>query len=317
MSLEALLRKTGALTITPEEVSTLLARLDALERQLTAPQREELTAVAGGANLRDVVRQLGTAADPDAVLIARSDGGEDGVADLVRDAVAPLTGNPELRDRILEIRREKDILFDEVNADELLGAEQVDHGRTPMDRVSSFREYLREHADELAALQVLHGSGHGRPSYAQLRELAERVARVPAIGPVDALWKAYAELGEVAEPAHRAGVVDLVTILRHELAKDDGSAADRIDPFGSVVEARLEAWLAAQRARGVEYSDPERWWVRRICDVVKSSLAVELDDLDRTPFTERGGTFGFVRDFGDDVERARAVLDELNQELTA
>jgi len=56
--------------------------------------------------------------------------------------------------------------------------------------------------------------------------------------------------------------------------------------------------------------------VRHICDVVKSSLIVELDDLDRTPFTERGGTFGFARDFGD-AERARAVLDELNQELTA
>jgi len=185
-----------------------------------------------------------------------------------------------------------------------------------MDRVASFRDFLREHADELAALQVLHGSGSRRPTYTQLRELAERVARVPAIGPVDRLWHAYAELGEVTEPSHRASVVDLVTILRHELAKDHGTAADRIDPFASVIEARLEAWLAAQQARGVEYSEPERWWVRRICDVVKSSLIVELEDLDRTPFTERGGTFGFVRDFGD-ADRARAVLDELNQELTA
>ncbi|HYZ07800.1 MAG TPA: type I restriction-modification enzyme R subunit C-terminal domain-containing protein [Pseudonocardiaceae bacterium] len=315
VSLETLLHKTGTLTITPDEVSTLLARLNALERQLTPPQRDELAAVAGGPSLRDIVRQLGTAADPDAVFTTRADGGEDAVAALMRDAVAPLTGNPDLRDRILEIRREKDILFDEVNADELLGADRVDHGREPMDRVASFRNFLRDHTDELAALQVLHGSGSGRPTYAQLAKLAERVARVPAIGAVDCLWRAYAELGEVAEPSHRAGVVDLVTILRHELAKDHGEAADRIDPFASVIEARLEAWLAAQRARGVEYSEPERWWMR-VCDVVKSSLVVEMDDLDRTPFTERGGTFGFVRDFGD-AERARAVLNELNQELTA
>lgn len=318
VSLEALLRKTGTLTIAHEEVSTLLARLDALERQLTPSQRDELTAVAAGSSLRDVVRQLGSAADPDAVEAARTDGGDEAVATLIRNAVAPLTVNPELRDRILEIRREKDLLFDEVNADELLAAHRVDHGREPMDRVKSFRQFLHEHADELAALQVLQGSGPGRPTYAQLRELAERVARVPAIGPVDRLWRAYAELDEVAEPSHRADVVDLVTILRHELAKDDGAAsAQRIDPFGSLVEARLEAWLDAQRARGVEYSEAERWWVRRICDVVKSSLVVDLDDLDRTPFTERGGTFGFVRDFGNDPERARTVLNELNQELTA
>jgi len=201
------------------------------------------------------------------------------------------------------------------NVDELLAAERVDHGRKPMNRVASFREYLREHADELAVLQVLHGSGRRRPTYAQLRELAERVARVPAIGSVDALWRAYAELGEVADPAHRASVTDLVTILRHELALDDGPRGDRIDPFGSVVEARLEAWLAGQHASGVEFTEQQQWWVRRICDVVKSSVVVDIDDLDRTPFTERGGTMGFARDFG--AERAKALLDELNAELTA
>jgi len=42
---------------------------------------------------------------------------------------------------------------------------------------------------------------------------------------------------------------------------------------------------------------------------------VDIDDLDRTPFTERGGTMGFARDFG--AEQARALLDELNAELTA
>lgn len=316
VSLQALLGKAGALTITPDEVSTLLARLDALEHQLTPPQRDELAAVGDGTSLREVVRQLGTAADPDVVLSAREDGGDDAVAKLVRDAVAPLTRNPDLRARILEIRREKDILFDEVNADELLSTEKVDHGREPMDRVASFRDFLRENADELAALQVLHGSDSDRPTYAQLRELAERVSRVPAIGSVNKLWQAYAALGEVTDTRHQAGVTDLVTILRHELAKDSGHDGSRIDSFSSVVEARLETWMTGQRALGVDFSESERWWVRRICDVVKSSVAVELDDLDRTPFSERGGTFGFVRDFGD-AARARAVLDELNQELTA
>ncbi len=315
VSLATLLGKAGTLTITPDEVSTLAARLGALEHQLTPEQREELAGVADGISLRNVVRGLGSAADPDAVLAARDAGGDDAVATLVREAVAPLTASPDLRARILEIRREKDILFDEVNADELLAIERVDHGAASMDRVASFRQFLREHADELAVLQVLHGSGSDRPSYAQLRELAERVARVPTIGSVDALWRAYAELGEVADPGHRARVTDLVTILRHELVKDLGTPSNRIDPFSSVVEARLEAWLAGQRAAGVEFTEQQQWWVRRICDVVKSSVAVDIDDLDRTPFTERGGTMGFARDFG--AEQARALLDELNAELTA
>jgi type I restriction enzyme R subunit len=40
----------------------------------------------------------------------------------------------------------------------------------------------------------------------------------------------------------------------------------------------------------------------------------DVADLDRVPFTARGGTDGFLRAFGDD--RAVAILDQLDQELT-
>jgi hypothetical protein len=56
-------------------------------------------------------------------------------------------------------------------------------------------------------------------------------------------------------------VTDLVTILRHELAKDTGDGAPRIDPFGSVVEARLEAWLTHKNE--VEQGVADVGWIDR------------------------------------------------------
>lgn len=316
VSLAQLLQKAGALTISTDEVSTLAARLGRLNTQLLESEAAELAEVAGGVSLRQIVKGLAAVSDHDTVESARDTGGEAAVGEQLRRGLEPLSANPELRKRILEIRREKDILFDEVNADHLTSAERVDHGATSMQRIKSFREFLHEHQSEIVVLQMIHGSGTGRPTYAQLQELAERVRRVPTIGSVDMLWDSYRELGELAEPKHKPTVTDLFTILRHELVKDeDDQLPGRILPYSSVIEERLGTWLIRQERQGIRFTDDQRWWISRIGDVVKTSVTVTIDDLDKTPFTERGGTYGFARDFG--AERAMRVFHELDEELTA
>ena len=49
-------------------------------------------------------------------------------------------------------------------------------------------------------------------------------------------------------------------------------------------------------------------------EVIAASAGITADDLDEAPFVERGGVDGALRDLGD---RAAAVIDELNAELTA
>ncbi|MBT2536286.1 DEAD/DEAH box helicase family protein [Arthrobacter sp. ISL-69] len=317
VSLEQLLQKAGTLTISADEVSTLAARLSKLETQLNPSETAELTQAAGGTTLRQIVKDLAAVSDHDAVEAARDAGGEARVSELLRGGVEQLAGNPELRKLILELRREKDILFDEVNADQLYSATRVDYGTSSLDRVKSFREFLHQHQEEIAVLQFIHGSGTGRPTYSQLQELAERVRRVPTIGSVDMLWQSYAALGELADPEHKPAVTDLFTILRHELAKEDSEAgvSGCILSYSAVIEQRLESWLQKQERQGVEFTEDQRWWIRRISDVVKTSIAVTIDDLDKTPFTERGGTYGFVRDFG--ADRALRVFHDLDEELIA
>ncbi|MFC6010196.1 DEAD/DEAH box helicase family protein [Nocardia lasii] len=319
VSLEKLLQRAGTKTITPDEASSLAVRLAKLASQLDAAESAELAAVAGGVELREIAKQIAVAADTDAILAAEERGGKSEVAKQIHEGVAPLTGNPKLRRAILDIRRKKDLIFDQVNADVLLGTERVAYGKGTHEPVRSFREYLAEHRDEITVLQVLHGSAPGRPTYAELKALAEQVARVPAIGSIETLWRAYADLGELADPDHKVEVPDLVSILRFELAKDAGADADsKIRPFASEVADRLDSWLAEQRKRNVTYTDRQLHWLGTIMDVVKTNVAVEIGDLDQIPFTNLGGSQRFAADFKITTrEDALRLLDELNTELIA
>ena len=316
VSLEQLLAKAGRMTLTADEASTLAVRLAKLASQLEPDEDAEITEVAGGTSLRDVARRIAAASDTDAVVAAQDLGGETAVRELIEDGVAPLAENPELRRRILDIRRAKDLLFDQVSRDTVVDVVRIDYAEGSRNRIACFRDYLSEHRCEIAALQVVHGSGSSRPSYRDLKVLAERVARVPAIGSIEMLWKSYAELGELADPDHKVGVPDLVTILRHELLSD--AEESKIQPFASVVEARLASWLNEQKRRGVVYSDQQKRWISTIVDVVKTNLVVEVDDLDRIPLSSLGGVNRFAQDFSvTTLEEAQAFLDELNWELTA
>jgi type I restriction enzyme R subunit len=310
ISLEKLLAKAGNLTISADETSTLASRLARLDKQITPEERAELEQLAGRP-IPDIVKSLARVADPDQAEAARL-AGPAGERALVDDAVRPLADSPELRRRLLAIRRAHDIVYDEVNPDTLIETRRLLRGQTAERVVESWQGYIDEHRDELTALELAyrHGSG-GRAVYAKLKELATRLARPPYQWTPDILWHAYVHLGKSAEhPGAHYGPVDLIGLLRYELGVDEEPR-----PHKTVIEERFAAWLARQRQAGVTFTADELWWLERIRDVIGTSAAFTPDDLEGVPFTERGGTDGFLATFGDD--RAEALLTDLNKDLTA
>ncbi len=310
ISLEQLLRKAGNLAISLAETSTLCSRLARLNQDLSPAEQTELEQIAG-APLSDVIHSLGRVADDD-VLAALPAGDRAAERALVESAVQPLAANPELRARLLEIRRAHDIIYDEVNFDELLEARGVDVAEHAREVVTSFRAYLREHQDEITAIDVAYRHGDGsRSAYVKLKELATRIARPPYQWAPDLLWHAYERLEITAKrPGLRYGPVDLIGLIRFELGLDQEPRPQR-----SVVEERYGSWLARQKQAGVSFSSDQMWWLDRIKDIVITSASFTTDDLDSVPFTERGGTDGFLHAFGDG--RAPEILTDLNGTLTA
>jgi len=79
-------------------------------------------------------------------------------------------------------------------------------------------------------------------------------------------------------------------------------SATYADRLAGLLENRLGQLTAAQA-----------WWVGHIADLALANSRFDPVDLDSLPFSGRGGTDGFLREFGD--ERALDLLRELDREL--
>ena len=311
ITLKKLLDKAATLTLTDDETATLASRLAKLELELTDAERKELDEVAGR-SVRDIVRGLVDAVDPDAQAKAVEGATDPGAAlrELLERAIEPIAGSPALRIRLLELRATHDRIIDEVSVDTLIDAHGVvDTGRAKS-VVESWAQYLLDHRDEITAIQLVTEARQRRIAFADVQELADRISRPPYNWTPDIIWHAYeaVDAGRVRR-SERHTLTDLVSLLRFTVGVDS-----ELVPYAARVQERYAAWLAQQQQFGTVFSPLERWWLDRMVDVIASSAGITADDLDRAPFTEKGGVDGALRDLGD---RAEALLDQLNTELTA
>jgi type I restriction enzyme R subunit len=226
--------------------------------------------------------------------------------------VAPLATNPELRDRLLELRRQQEQLIDATSADELI---EASYSKDATDRaretVESFERFIRENKDEITALQVLYSRPHRqRLTFAQIKELANEIAKPPRQWTPDRLWQAYEALDRSkVRGSGRRVLTDLVTLVRFAIHEDD-----QLVPFPELVAGRYHAWLLIQQNHGREFTPEQLAWLDWIRDTIASSLGVTREDLMGPPFAERGGLGKAVELFGEQLD---PLLDELTEVLSA
>ncbi len=319
--LDKLLRRISFGSREPDAISTVASRIARLERHLTGDERAELERLAG-VSLNDLARGMVEALDPDRQLAAaREASGKDepdidelavATRHLLDTAVAPLATNPELRERLVELRRQQEQMIDATSADELIEAgyskDATDRAR---ETVESFERFIEENKDEIAALQVLYSRPHReRLTFAQIKELANEIAKPPRQWTPERLWQAYEALDRSrVRGSGRRVLTDLVTLVRFALHEDD-----ELVPFPDRVAERYRAWLLQQQNRGREFTPEQRAWLERIRDTIAGSLDVAREDLTGPGFAERGGLGKATELFGDQLD---PLLDELSGVLTA
>ncbi|WP_066931471.1 DEAD/DEAH box helicase family protein [Streptomyces sp. NBRC 110611] len=312
LSLSQLLDKTGTKTIDAGEAEVLAGRLARLNQQLTEKERELLTSAADGRSLSEIASGIMRAADPDCQERLTDEEGPAAARKAIESAIAPLTGSPQLRRQILDLRRDKDYVIDEFTSVTVTDIKETSREERAEGHIAAWRRLLEDERDQLAAVSIAMNSPHKvspTEAYASLKELAARIERPQYAWTPHILWGYYEDLGKAtARPGKEAGVPDLISLIRYELGVDE-----ELKPYRTAVEERFEAWLLRQRQAGAEFTDGQLRWLEAIRDAVVSAVGITGDEFQREPLRGLGGGRGFRRAFeGRDV---RVLLDELNREL--
>jgi len=321
VSLERILDRLAAGERDPDLVKSLAGRLARLDRTIAGADRDLLEDVAGE-RLADLVGALVAATDADEATKAAAE--VTGVTEptpeaiaaaterLVEAAVRPFAANPDLRKKLVDVRRSYEQMYDELSQDRVIDAGfSADASDRARQTVTTFREFIEEHHDDIEALEVLYSRPYGkRLTLKAIRELSSMIQRPPYNWTPARLWGAFEAVArEKVHGSPGRPMTNLVSLVRFALEQDD-----ELFPYRVTVNERFQAWVAGREADGVVFTAEQMAWLERIRDHVANSLSITRDDFEFEPFSGRGG-FGRANEAFEG--RLAQVLEELNGALAA
>ena len=305
--------------------TSLANRLTRLDKQITEKEHAKFEEKTGGVSVKQAVKELLNAFNPDTLEDLRDrvqaempnaapreieKRTQELEADLQNKAARIFTG--EVNDYLENVRKAHDQKIDLVNPDELTHAGwDKDNKEKALKTVADFSRWIGEHKDEMAALRIFYSLPYRRRelTFAMLKELAEKLAAEnPGLAPAS-VWRAYEQLESVSgQPKN--DLVALVSLIRRAAGIDAV-----LTPYDRTVDGNFKTWIFRKHAgAGQKFSEEQMEWLTMLKDQIATSVHVDIDDLDYTPFDAKGGRGRMWQLFG---ETMNTILDELNEALAA
>ena len=231
---------------------------------------------------------------------------------MLLEAAKPIASNPKLRKTLVELKKSYEQTIDTVSKDKVLesgfNAQATENAKII---VQSFEQFIREHKDEITALQILYSRPFKqRLKYKDIEDLRNTIKRPPHSLEPENVWRAYEALDKSKVRASGGKVLaDIVSLVRFALHQEGELA-----PYREKVNQRFAAWLTKQESNGHKFNPEQRQWLEAIRDHVAESLSIEPDDFEYVPFAQRGGLGKARQIFGNELA---TLLNELNVVLAA
>lgn len=326
VSLKEILDRIAVGDRSEEMMSTLASRLLRLDKQINEFEKQTFEEKAQGKGISDVVRQLLYAHDPDTKEsieeIIKSE--QPGIApqDLeeqvkqqhqaILEHAISVFHNPDLRNYIIDVRKKYDQIIDSINIDTVVNSGWVKDQQAESEQlVTDFKLWIEENKDEITALQIFYDQPYRRRelTFNMLKELSEQIIRTkPKLAPLR-IWKAYEQLESVTgQPKNE--LIALVSLIRRVTGIDSA-----LTTFDKTVDNNFADWVwKKQQGATIKFTKEQMEWLYLMKDHIATSVHLEVDDLDYTPFDSLGGRGKLNQLFGAEME---TIIEELNEALVA
>lgn len=309
-----------------EELYTSLAnRLTRLEKQITEKEKKQFIEKSGGVPLSSVVKDLLNAYNPDTVEAIEQKVKDEkrGEAPVVIEAAineqleqlrnkAAKVFTGELNEFIENVRKAHEQKIDNLNPDELVNVGwDTENKDKANETVNAFKEWIENHKDEITALQIFYGQPYRRRelTFMMIKDLVDKIIQEkPTLAPMS-VWRAYEQLENVSgQPKNE--MVALVSLIRKVVGIDKA-----LTPYDKTVDKNFADWVwKKQQGASIKFTKEQMDWLYMLKEQIATSVHIETDDLDYTPFDAKGGRGKMWQLFGDEMEK---IINELNEALAA
>ena len=309
-----------------DNLSSLAARLSKLDKQISDTDRGKFKEFAEGKSITEVAVNLANVYDPDVIdtnvrkkfnLLEDVEPTQDQIQSVIQpfiqSAIRPFD-NPKLRDFIETVRQKIYQIIDETNPDRVtFSGFDTQAKENSEEIINNFRKFIDENKNEIIALKILYSQPERRRelTYNMVKDLRDALLNPPYNLSIDQVWNAYqrVEPKVVKLRTPKGMLTDIISLIRFELKIDT-----MLEPYSEIVNRNFRDWVFKRNAGPIQFTNEQMEWLRMIKDHVVSSVRIEKDDFELSPFVDEGGLGKFYQVFGEQTEK---ILAEINAELAA
>jgi type I restriction enzyme R subunit len=307
-----------------ELFTTLAGRLARLDKQITEKEKKQFAEKSNGKSVAQVAKDLLNAFNPDVledietkIRDEKRGAPEIEIAAAIKketekvqnDAAKVFTG--ELNEYIENVRKAHEQRIDHANPDEVIHVGwDKDNKDKATELVKDFAAWMKQHKDELTALQIFYSQPFRRRelTYAMIKEVLEKLQSTkPVLAPLN-VWRAYEAL-EQCNGSPRNELTAIVSLIRKVSGLDKNLTA-----YDKTVDKNFADWVFKKQSGAIKFNEEQMLWLRMIKDYVINSFHIEKEDFDLNPFNAQGGLGKMWQLFGDKTDE---IIGELNEALAA
>ena len=308
-----------------EDVMVSLAnRLTRLDSEMDAKERGKFFEISCGILIRDVVENLLNSFDEDVINDKARDKFRISVdsevtteqrkeiQDEMKEKACEPIYSAELRNYLENVRKSHEQVIDNTNPDTVIFAGwDTQHKEKAESTIKIFRHFIDDNKDEIIALRIIYNQSYKNRQLTldMVKELYVKLSAPPFNLTNERLWESYfTKYPTTVKARGSLGMLtDIVSLLRFELGY-----TNELTTFADSINYNFMRWTLAKNAGHVHFTEEQMDWLRMIKEHIISSLSVEPNDLELSPFDKKGGLGKFYQLFGEDYDK---ILNEINKVL--